>query len=169
MEAKGKNSVRKLQKSPSGDFCGEVLLGPLLGVCHKQPGDGGGGHVLLDCDADVPHLGDVEVFGPHAVAVGVEHKLMDHADAQSALHHGEDGVIVTVLYDSTMGAVTPSTIGSVDYGTEIHLLAEANIGDGYVFNHWVINGEVSNNDYELRMIITEDIVIEAEFTLRNNS
>ena len=72
MEVKQENSVRKLQKSPSGDFCGEVLLSPLLGVCHKQPGDGGGRHVLLDCDADVPHLGDVEVFGPHAVAVGVE-------------------------------------------------------------------------------------------------
>lgn len=80
---------------------------------------------------------------------------------------GEDGVIVTVLYDNTMGAVTPSTIGSVDYGTEIHLLAEANIREGYAFNHWIINGEVSDNDYELRMIITEDTVIEAEFTLRN--
>ena len=31
------------------------------------------------------------------VAVGVEHQLMDHADAQTALHHRQNGVIVADL------------------------------------------------------------------------
>ena len=79
---------------------------------------------------------------------------------------GEDGVIVTVLYDSTMGAVTPSTIGSVDYGTEIHLLAEANIGDGYVFNHWVINGERSDYMYSsITITLTEYTEVVAVFSV----
>ena len=31
------------------------------------------------------------------IAVWVEHQLMDHADPQSALHHGQDGIIVADL------------------------------------------------------------------------
>ena len=31
------------------------------------------------------------------IAVWVEHQLVDHTDSQSALHHGQDGIVVADL------------------------------------------------------------------------
>lgn len=80
---------------------------------------------------------------------------------------GKDGLNVSVVYDPSEGTVTPSTVGIVDYGTRVTLYAEPNIGDGYSFDRWLVNGEVSDSVFEITQIITEDTVFEVEFSLKS--
>mgnify|MGYP000824588204 CR=1 FL=1 len=78
---------------------------------------------------------------------------------------GKDGVNVTVLYDSSKGEVVPSSGSSVDYGTQILFSAYGDRSNGYYFDHWIINGTVSDEDFDFNKIITEDITVEAVFEL----
>lgn len=80
---------------------------------------------------------------------------------------GENGLNVTIIYDSSKGTVTPSTVGTVNYGTIVTLFAEPNIGDGYHFVHWTVNGEISDSAHEIRQIVTEDTTFEVVFELND--
>lgn len=68
---------------------------------------------------------------------------------------------VCIDYDATRGTVNGAATGIYDYGTQLQVTAIP--ANGYVFNAWVVNDELSSESSSYTITVDRDIDIEALF------